>query len=827
MNIRAAFASLLSAVPIPRRGVAAARLMRTVLLLLIAQYAMLPTAIAAEQTKTIVKIDGKTVFIPEVTLTKRVIPVTTVLFIGSWKSTPKTTGDPEPLCALDLNNNRLLLSSPDKLLPNSKTWVADRNTLNPFLDGMTWGKRQATHFAFKVISDRSQPAVIELYTDSDAIMFNNGNIASRVRAGKVADAGGRGYLPIMLDEGENIINIKQYSTGEPRIQATLYFDHSRDLKAAWQTHSGLLKSLFTLSGERSNIPELAWNQYLGNFSVSMEVRDVSTNTVVFKRDSVRQGRLFNDESKNFAPGIYEAVYRKGNDSASEFFVVGNPQDLFAELQDKLSKYNPDSESKLDIEAQLRRARILLAKDNYNIFDRKWQEKAAYTFSCLATFARRLKEGATNIAKDQTGLHIRGFASNADDSFQSYRLFIPSKYNPDVPLPLLVIASTSIANATRPFIEGPVMADYHGALLWAKYAEKHGFALLWPGYRGGSPKGYTYESMHINDAIQAVEKDYNIDKQRISVYATCGAGYFAGRLISEYENRFAAIVYDRAVFDFPPSDLAQPDPSLVEWLKAASPVPHVLGNRNLKLFVMHDDTKPPGHGPLQLTTQFLAQARETRDDIVTLLSKQPMTEASRMDRVFSWLTPCRNENSNDARSHYLAKAGYTGPIMEIFATPIIVVVGSHAPENLKKNMEDIAGSLKGDYTKYFHGAECAIKKDDDVTEEDIKNNSLILIGNPTINNVWGKLQPRIALEVALDKVLYENKTLAGNSMFEAIARHPDTANKYILLIGTGDFQKLKPVITDNLFNAWYDCLVFDTPFRIISKLDVRAEARSGR
>jgi len=152
------------------------------------------------------------------------------------------------------------------------------------------------------------------------------------------------------------------------------------------------------------------------------------------------------------------------------------------------------------------------------------------------------------------------------------------------------------------------------------------------------------------------------------------------------------------------------------------------------------------------------------------------------------------------------------------------VGSHAPENLKKNMEYIAGSLKGDYTKYFHGAECAIEKDDDVTEEDIKNNSLILIGNPTVNAVWGKLQPRIPLEVTLDKVLYENKTLAGNSMFEAIVRHPDATNKYILLIGTGDFQKLKPVITDNLFNAWYDCLVFDTPFRIISKLDATRDDR---
>jgi len=830
MKPRATFTSPLSSALISGRGASTRWFVRVqaglALLLACAMLVLLPASVAANEAKMTVNLDGKTVFLPEIKLTRKINPVTAFLYVGSWESNALAKVDQKPLCSLDLKNNRVVIESPETLLENSKTRVVNRENLSHFLDGITWGKRQATHFAFQVVSDRRQPAVIEIYTDSDAVIFNNGTVVSSVTAESAVDAGGRGYLPIMLETGENILNIKQYSLGEPRIQAAIFLDHSLDLQAAWQTQSGLLKKFVHAAQGRSGIPELDWNPYLSNFSVSLEVRDVSTNDIVLRKESARRGKLFNDEAQNFAPGIYEIAYRAGNENASELFVVGNPKDLFAALNDKLASHNTTPESKLDIEAQLRRARLLLADDNYNLFDRQWQEKIAYTFSCLATMERQLKEGAVDIAKDQPGLHIRGFASSADNSFQSYRLFVPSTYRHGAPLPLLVMISTNIINAGQPFIAGPVMANHREALLWAKYAEKHGFALLWPGYRG-DPRGYTYESTHINEAIHAVEKDYSIDEQRISVYATCGAGYHAGRLISEYNNRFAGIVYDRAVFDLPSSEQEHPVPSLAEWLEASSPIPHVIANRNLKIFVMHDNTKPVGHGQMELTTQFLAQAGKIRDDVVSYLSKQPMSEASRMDMIFSWLAPCRNMKPSDARSHYLEQSGYQGPIMEIFTTPIIIVVGSHALDNGREIMQNIAASIRADYMKYFHGAECLVKKDDDVTEDDIKTHSLILIGNPTYNSVWEKLQPRIPLKISLDQVLYKNKPLAKGYMFEAITRHPDTADKYILMIGTGDAMLLQPVITDNLFNAWYDCLVFSTPLKIISKLDAHADARSDK
>jgi len=436
-------------------------------------------------------------------------------------------------------------------------------------------------------------------------------------------------------------------------------------------------------------------------------------------------------------------------------------------------------------------------------------------SSLTSIKRRLEEGVVNITKDQPGLHIRGFASKEDGSAQYYRLFVPSTYKSGDSLPLLVIVPARVADRERSYIEGPVIANHREAILWDEYAEKYGFAILWPGYRG-IPEGDSYESMRIDEAIQAVEQDYAVDKGRISVYGACGAGNNAGRLVSEYPNRFAALVYDRAVFELVPPD--NEVPSLVEWLKDIDPVRHVLEDKNLKIFVMHDNTTGPDHGPMWLTTQFLERAEANGHDVVSYLCNQPMG-AERMDMAFSWAAPCRKEHPNDKRSNITAKTGYTGPISEIFTTPILIVRGTHASERDLQAMQKIAESVRNSYAGRFHGSECAAKNDDDVTQDDIINHSLILIGNPQSNSVWEKLQPRMALQVTPSNVLYKNATLAENQLFQAIVRNPDAADKYVLMIGAPTLQPLqRDVLTGNLFGAWYDCRIFGSSRAIIGKLE---------
>jgi len=781
---------------------------------LFAQVVILPASSTAAETAKTVRLDGKILYIPEVKLTRETNPVDKFLYIGSWET--KAGKNQNSLCAIDSKNNVISIKSPGTLLENSKPRVVTQNNVDVFFDGISWGQRQATHIAFRITSDRQQPVMIEIANDSEAALFLNGKFTCHARAGDDQSSGGRSYLPVTLERGKNIINIKQYSMVEkPRIEMAVSLNASHDLAVAWQARGGLLKKLLYLPSELDDMPALAWGPHLGNLSPSLEVRDVATNKIVFQKESVRQGRIFGDDTQNLAPGIYEATYRTANESNSEFFMVGNPDALFAEIQHTLSLYSPDAESKHDIDAQLERAKILLSKDNYKAFDRAWQEKAAYTFSRLADFARQLKEGGVDIVKGAQGLHIRDFVSGADGSTQYYRLYVPTTYKPGNHLPLLVIPSARIADKAWSFIEGPIIANQREALRWAKFAEQHGVALLWPGYRA-IPEGYSYESMRIDEAIKAVEKDYDIDGHRISIYATCGAGYNAGRLVEEYSNRFAAIVYDRAVFDLSLYTI-RTSPSLMEWYTTVNPSRHVLENRNIKIFVMHDNTSPPGHGPMELTTAFLERAKKTRDDVVSYLSERPMTMAERMDKVFTWLAPCRNENPDDRRSHFLAKAGYTGPIMEIFTTPLLVVEGTHASEDGLQGIQSTVESIKKGYVDYFHGAECPSKKDTDVTQRDIETHSLILVGDPKSNSVWEKLQPQLPVKVTTSAVFYNNDKLTGAQPFQAIVRHPVADDKFILMIGAGDLRTLDSVKTDELFNAWYDCIT-TAPRAIISKLD---------
>jgi len=780
---------------------------------MLAQITLYSAPTAADESAITVKMDNKTIFIPETKLTQKNNPVTSFLYIGSWAGGGAARVS---LCGIDVANNQIHINFPESLLENSTTRLLTQNDADAFLGKLSWGDRQATQVAFKVNSEQWQSITLEAFASAEVALFLNGKPAGYVNAGNIRAAGGRASFTVTLQKGENILNMKLYSSGRaPGLQMSLLMDRSGDLMSAWQQQGGLLIKFLYLPKDDADASGLEWFQNASKFSVSFEVRDVSSNTIVFEKQNARLGRSLGNEVANLAPGIYEASYHVPGKDLSELFVVGNPDAVLKTLLDKLSGHDTTPQAKLDIEAQARRARILLAENNYDSYDRKWQAKLAYTLSSLAEMERNLGEGVVDIAKDQTDLHIRGFASKADGSPQYYRLFVPSTYNPGSPLPLLVMVPARIFNKERPFIEGPVMANLQEARHWTSYAEKYGFALIWPGYRG-DPEGYTYESLHIDEAIQALEKDYNIDKSRISLFGSCGAGYNAGRLASEYPNRFAAIVYDRAVFDREVSGI-ESMPTLVQWYAAVNPSRHVLANRNLKIFVMHDNTAAPGHGDMELSTQFLERAKETRNDVVQCLGVPPAGK-TRMDMVFGWVTPCKNKNPSDARSHFSAKAGYTGPISEAFATPVIIVEGTRAVGNDLDNMQSIVGSLRVDYAKYFHGAQCVVKKDNEVTQEDIASHTLILVGNPVSNSVWEKLQPDLAIKMTPKSVLYKNNTLTGNQAFQAIVKHPSAADRYVVMIGAGDLRQLRRIPTMSLFTAWYDCMILTSPRRIIAKLD---------
>jgi len=260
---------------------------------------------AADASATIVKMDDKRIFIPETKLTRSVNPVSSFLYIGSWEGGQNAE---KSLCAIDLANNQIHVKFSGKLLEGSKTRVVTQNNVDAFLDGISWGKQQATQIAFKVASKKQQQVLLEAHAGADVVVFHNEKLAgraeraSRVKVGNTLASDGTAYIPMALATGENIINVKQFSRGgAPHLQLAIITDHSRDLQAAWQQRGGLMQTLLYRLRADTNSPKLEWYPHTGNLSVSFEVRDVSADKIIYQKESTRLGRGVSEETANLVP----------------------------------------------------------------------------------------------------------------------------------------------------------------------------------------------------------------------------------------------------------------------------------------------------------------------------------------------------------------------------------------------------------------------------------------------------------------------------------------------------------------------------------------------
>lgn len=763
----------------------------------------------------VVKMRGTT-SLPQINVTKKTHAIDTFLFLGAWELPSRDKWAGSPLAIIDDPDKIITLKETGCLLDGASPVVLDKKGQDAVLARLNWEKVRATHYAFKAVSGRRQTAVLEIFADSKVEVYNNGRLASINEYVDSFENEGVGYLPVLLEEGENIINIKEISLhGTPRMQITMHLGGTKDFQAAWRRDGGIMLKPITVPRGPRDQPALDWSPLLARLRLSVEVEDAQTGKSVFKKESMRRGdRLSLPSGDPLPTGIYKAIYGDKAEGLSEYFIVGHPRALCDSLTAGLSRLPADAQTRLDIEAQFRRADILLAEKNYDFADRAWQKKVAFTLHSMAVMKRMLDQRMPAIPRNATGMHLRGFVSSTDGSTQFYRIAIPPSRKPGEKLPLLVMLSPPVVNKETPFIEGPTMADHYIAELWAEYGAKYGFAVLWPGYKN-APEGHTYESRLIEDALQSVERHYDIDPQRISVFGSCGAGYAAGRLLAEYDKRYAALVYDRAIYDRD-LDKSTNIPSLAEWVDAVNPSRHLIKNPNLRIFVLHEGKASPGHGDMPLTTRFLADAAKERRDIPSHIGQLPIG-TTRMDIVFRWIAPCVNGHPGNQPSGFAARTGYTGPVSEIFATPFIIVEGTQGSPQELRHMQAFASHLRESYARYFHGAVCAIKKDNQVSLSDIENYSLILIGNPKCNLTWQYLRAKLPFDHSGGQLYHENRPLGKCPAYHAMVRHPQKKDGYILLIGAEDVAELASARRASPFRAWYDCCLMTPRTNIIPRL----------
>jgi hypothetical protein len=752
--------------------------------------------------------------IPVIKLDGAMSEISACKYLGPWRAIFEINGRIpwEDTVRLSLEKDRVAISSTmQKAVANGALpALLTPDNEDACFRNFTWRNNQVSAIVFRTISPSGQTVVLEVDTDNEFAIYSNFDFVKKIVPAKNIELGTNLLVPVPLNQGENIIAIKILSTDRPpRLRLSVIGDQSMDFQAAWSASLSFLnKQIFTRSG-RQDPPILRWDSLLDRLNPAVEVDDMKTGNPVLVKESMRTGNTLRNGFDYLGEGFYRITYKSGAEEAHEYFLIGSPRKVFEDVKNSLAGYSWDEGARLNIEAQLRRGEILLDKTNYDMANREWQDKVVYTLGSLSDFLESRKQGATEFSRDIPGLHIRGFVSKIDQSKQFYRLYIPSSYTREKGVPLLLIMPTTVSARKRSFIESPFMAAHRDAVQISRFAEKHGFALLWPGYRS-APEGWTYESVHDGEAIEAVEKDYNIDPSRISIYGVCSGGFLGGRLLTAYPNRFAAIVYDRAIFDRDQSvsqDFAGKDDYLKDWFSAINPSASIIGNYSVKILVLHDGSRPKGHGEMQLTEEFLRHALRKRNDIVSHIGRRS-AGVELWDLIFDWLVHCKNGNPGKIFADMAGESGYSGPISEIFAHPFVVVRGTPADSEEALCIDAAIRLFSEKYGQQFYGVDFAVKTDGEITDDDLKNKSLVLVGNPESNSIWKKLAAQLPVKADADGLTIDGYSFSSKSAFMTIFKNPENRRNYILLLGASNLGNLALASNIDPGRTWVDGCVFE-------------------
>jgi hypothetical protein len=160
----------------------------------------------------------------------------------------------------------------------------------------------------------------------------------------------------------------------------------------------------------------------------------------------------------------------------------------------------------------------------------------------------------------------------------------------------------------------------------------------------------------------------------------------------------------------------------------------------------------------------------------------------------------------------------GPLADVFSKRFILVKGT---SGTKKETEAIA-ALADTINKYWNEryfVNCMIKDDVEVTDKDIAESGLVLLGNQQSNQFLRRLGNTLPLSISTTGIQIRDKKLEGNKLcFYMVYPNPMNKSKYLAVIGYNnpDCISLGSENSDPYNDVsnygWYDYKVWnDSPF----------------
>jgi dienelactone hydrolase len=124
----------------------------------------------------------------------------------------------------------------------------------------------------------------------------------------------------------------------------------------------------------------------------------------------------------------------------------------------------------------------------------------------------------------------------------------------------------------------------------------------------------------------------------------------------------------------------------------------------------------------------------------------------------------------------------GPISDCTNTPFMIVKGTISNDALmNKIIEQKAGIIAGSWKK-AQKYEPRVKKDIDVTEDDLNKYSLFLLGGPEDNKISKLVFERIPFKIKSDEITIDGRSFnAKDAVLQAVYPNPYNAERYIVVV----------------------------------------------
>ena len=148
----------------------------------------------------------------------------------------------------------------------------------------------------------------------------------------------------------------------------------------------------------------------------------------------------------------------------------------------------------------------------------------------------------------------------------------------------------------------------------------------------------------------------------------------------------------------------------------------------------------------------------------------------------------------------------GPILHAFAEPFVVVEGTAGPSQTGIGL--ISQRVREMWMKNYF-VDCLHKKDSEVTEQDIENKNLVLLGTPETNSLVKKVISEMPVRFEPGQIRLGDRQYSGNNLCTVlIYPNPLNRKKYVIVMAANNDAGYEMMASNLSQNAWYDFAVWN-------------------